>query len=87
MPSAVHRAERVVVPLLGGQLDAAARAPEHLDPQLLLQATDLLGDGRLAEVELLAGFGQRAVLGDGDDRAEVTQLHAFIVPAGKQKSK
>ena len=72
---------------LGGQLDAAAGAAEHLDPELLLEATDLLGDGRLAEVELLAGLGQRAVLGDGDDRAEVTQLHAFMVPAAMQKSK
>ena len=72
---------------LGRQLDAAARAPEHLDPELLLQPADLLGDGRLAQVQLLAGLGQRAVLGDGDDRAEVTQLHPSMVPAGRQKSK
>ena len=59
-----------------GQLDAAAGAAEDLDAELFLEAADLLRDRRLREVELLAGLGQRAVLGDGDDGAEVAELHA-----------
>jgi hypothetical protein len=56
-------------PALGGQLHAAARAPEHLDPELALEPADLLRDRRLGEVELLTRLRQRVVLGDGDDRA------------------
>ena len=72
---------------LGGQLDAAARAPEDLDAELLLEPADLLRDRRLREEELVTGLRQRAVAGDGGDRAQVTELHALIVPRAGQKSK
>jgi hypothetical protein len=72
---------------LGGQLDAAAGAMKDLDAELLLEAADLLGDGGLAEIQLLTGLGQRAVLGDGNDGAQVTKLHASMVPARAEKSK
>jgi hypothetical protein len=69
---------------LGGELDASARAPEHLDAELLLEPPDLLRDRRLRQVELLTRLGQRAMLGDGDDRAQMTELHAPIVPAERR---
>ena len=66
---------------LGGELDLAARAAEDLDAELGLEAPDLLRDRRLREVQLLGGLRERAVAGDGDDGAQVTELHASMVPA------
>jgi hypothetical protein len=70
---------------LVGQLHAAAGAPEHLDPELLLQAPDLLRHRRLAEEELLAGLRQRPVPGHRGDRAQMTKLHDGIVPAPQRE--
>jgi hypothetical protein len=70
---------------LGGELDAAARAAEDLDAELLLEAPDLLGDRRLGEVQLLGGLRERAVAGDGGDGAKVAQLHAPMVPGRRRE--
>ena len=42
----------------------------------VLEAPDLLRDRRLGEVQLLGGLRERAVAGDGGDRAKVAELHA-----------
>jgi hypothetical protein len=72
---------------LGGELDAAARAPEHLDAQLGLEPPDLLRDRRLGEVQLLGRLRERAVAGDGGDGAQVTELHASDGPGASAGSR
>ena len=61
---------------LGRQLDAAAGPREERDAELGLEPAELLRDGRLGEVQLLAGLRERAVARDRDDRPEVSKLHA-----------
>jgi hypothetical protein len=61
----------------GRQLDAAAGPREERDAELGLQAAELLRDRGLCEVQLLAGPRERAVARDGDDRSEVSKLHAW----------
>mgnify|MGYP006868206446 CR=1 FL=1 len=48
---------------LGGELDAPGASGEEGEPQAVLQFSDGLGDGRLADVELLGGLGDIAGFG------------------------
>lgn len=59
----------------GRQVDAATRAREERDAELGLQAAELLGDGRLGEMQLLTGLREGPVAGDRDDRSEVPEFH------------
>ena len=47
---------------IGGELDAAARPPQQLVPQLVLQGVDHLTDRGLGGVELVSRFCEGAVL-------------------------
>jgi hypothetical protein len=58
-----------------GELDAAARAAEDLDAELVLEPADLLRDGGLGEKQLVAGLGEGPVAGDGGDRSKLTEFH------------
>ena len=60
-------------PLLG-QFDAARRAPEQREPDLLFQEMHLLAHRRLRDVEPPGGAGEAALLGD---RECVTDLAEF----------
>ena len=55
----------------GGEAHSARQTLEQLSAELLLKGTDLLGEGRLGDQEVLGGGGDRAVLGD---RHEVLEL-------------
>ena len=61
-------------PLLG-QLHPARRAVQQLDPELPFEPLDLLGDGGLRHVQLLAGAGEMPVPGDGREILELAKLH------------
>ncbi len=50
--------------------DAARAAQEQRPPALLLQRVQLLGDGRLGEVQLSGRGGQRAGAVDGEEGAQ-----------------
>src|SRR5206468_7390623 len=60
---------------LGGEGDLAADPVEEADLQLRLEALDLPGQRRLAEVEVLGGAGEAPMVGDGDEVAEDPKLH------------
>jgi len=48
--------------------------------ELLLEAADLLRDGRLGEVQLLGGLREGAVARHGGDCAQVSELHVPMEP-------
>jgi hypothetical protein len=57
-----------------GQLGAAARAVDERRADLGLERGEVLGDRGLGEVERGGGAGQRAGVGDGDQRAEASHV-------------
>ena len=62
-----------------GQVDAAGGAAQQRHPQLGLELPDLLGQRRLGHVQALGGPAEVPLLGDGDEVAQVTKLHGFIL--------
>ena len=63
----------------GGEAHAAWETLEQLSPELLLKGTDLLGEGRLGDQEVLGGGGDRAVLGDRHEVLELAEIHAMCI--------
>ena len=59
----------------GRELDAARRAVAAGAPELGLEAADLLGERRLRDVQPLRGAAEVPLLGDGDEVAQLSQLH------------
>ena len=57
--------------------DAAADAEKDRLLQLFFEQQDLAADRRLRDVQLVAGGGERAGLGDGANDLELTKVHAF----------
>ena len=66
LPAVHHLKNDLYVPVnplaIGGELDAAARPPQQLVPQLVLQGVDHLTDRGLGGVELVSRFCEGAVL-------------------------
>lgn len=60
---------------VGGQRNLAMGAVEKLQPELPLQAGNLLADGGLDDAQLVRGPSEVAQLGDGDEVPQLTQLH------------
>src|SRR6185436_7378069 len=60
------------------ELDAAGRAVQQRHAELGLEPPDLLRERRLGHVQALGGAPEVAFLGDGDERAEETDLHPAI---------
>jgi hypothetical protein len=65
------------------ELDAAPDPVEELHSQIGFQVTDLAGEGRLADVDLLGGLRHAALLGDADEIAEMPELHGIGLHALK----
>src|SRR5947208_6197791 len=64
-------------PTGGGQLDAASAADHQLSADLVLQVPDLTTERRLRRVQSPLGRHRHtALLGDGDEKAEMSQLHS-----------
>ena len=64
-------------PTRGGQLDAASAADHQLSADLVLKVPDLTTEGRLRRVQRPLGrHRQTPLLGDGDEIAEMPQLHS-----------
>ncbi len=72
-----HRPARVgeQAPAGVGGRHALGRPLEKRDPQLLLQLAELDGEGGLARPARLGGAAEMPVLGDGEEVAEVAQVH------------
>ena len=63
--------------LAGGcELDAARGPVQQRLAELGLEAADLLGEGRLRDVQALGGAAEVPFLGDGDEVAQLSQIHA-----------
>jgi hypothetical protein len=58
----------------GGQADGARAAVDELGAELVLEVLDLPTERRLRDVEALRGPTEVALLGQGHERAQVTQL-------------
>ena len=58
-----------------GQPDAAARAPQQVDAELGLEPADLLGERGLGDVQLAARAREVPLAGDGEERAQLAELH------------
>jgi hypothetical protein len=63
----------------GGEAHSAWETLEQLAAELLLKSTDLLGQGRLGDQEMLGGGGDRAVLGDRHEVLELAEVHAISI--------
>jgi hypothetical protein len=58
----------------GRELDAAGRAVQQRHAELGLEPADLLRERRLGDVQALGGAAEVALLGDGDEVTEVSEL-------------
>ena len=58
-----------------GQADPFGMAMQQREPQLPFQRLDLLAQGRLLQAEQCGGARHLAGLGDGDEIAEMSQIH------------
>jgi hypothetical protein len=63
---------------LGRQAHAAADAVEERHAELGFQSADLPRRSRLREVQSRGGAPEAALLGDGDESAQLAQLHRCI---------
>ena len=61
----------------GGERRAGARAVEHLEAQLVLDHFQLIGEGRLGDVQLLRSGRHRLALGKHEHHAHLRYVHAF----------
>src|SRR3954468_18589342 len=64
-----------------GQLHAVLVAQQQLGADLLLELADLLAQRRLGHVQALGRAAEMQLLRDGDEVAEVAELHAAITLA------
>ena len=62
----------------GRELDAARGAVQQRLPELGLEAADLLRERRLRDVQPRGGAAEVALLGDGDEVAQVPELHGRV---------
>ena len=62
-----------------GQLDPPVRAMKQVDPQFLLQATDLLAERRLGDVKASRGSAEVQHVGHGDEVPEVPEFHGSMI--------
>jgi hypothetical protein len=62
-----------------GQHDSPAVAIEESDFEVTLQSLDLLGERRTGDVQPVSGPAEVQLLGDGDEVAQLAQLHLAIV--------
>lgn len=58
-----------------GEVDLAADPVEQPGIELLFEGGDALAHRRLGQVQALAGFGEAAGLGNGDEGVEAVQVH------------
>jgi hypothetical protein len=63
---------------LGGEGEVVGGAVDEPDAEVSLQGGERAGDGGLGEVETGGGPRHVALLGDGEEGAEVTQLDAHV---------
>ena len=56
-----------------------ALALEHPDAQFLLELEDLAAEGRLTDVAGRGGPAEMAVIGDGDDIVQVSEVHGALI--------
>jgi len=63
-----------------GERDAALRAVEELDAQLLLELAHLLADGRLRDVKPVGCTAEVQLLGDRHEVPEMTKFHCSPPP-------
>jgi hypothetical protein len=61
------------------QLDLTFRPVEEPDPELLLELANLLAERRLADVQALGRPPEMQVFRDGDDVAQVPELHEALI--------
>ena len=61
---------------MGPKQRVAGAVWEQPDAELVLQAPDVLGHGRLGQEKRLGGAGERAELGDLGEDLELAQIHA-----------
>ncbi len=59
----------------GEQLDPARRAREEARAELVLQAADLPGEGRLGDVQATRGAPHVLLIGDGDEVPDLREAH------------
>ena len=59
----------------GRELDAARGPVQQRLAELGLEAADLLRERRLRDVQALGGAAEVPLLGDGDEVAQVSELH------------
>jgi hypothetical protein len=72
----------------GGELDAAVRAMEQVDAELAFELSDLLAERRLRHVQARRGAAEVQLLRDGQEVAEVAELHGGdSYPAGLNSSR
>ena len=64
----------------GRELDAARGAVEQRLSELGLEAADLLRERRLGDVQAFGGAAEVPLLGDGDEVAQVPELHGQPLP-------
>ena len=57
------------------QRDALTMADEQRDAELILELFDVPAQRRLRDVEPLGGFGHAGFFRDGNERAQVTEIH------------
>ena len=70
----------------GRELDAARGAVEQRLAELGLEAADLLRERRLRDVQPLGGAAEVPLLGDGDEVAQVPELHVTLAFISKTYS-
>src|SRR5690242_13149887 len=58
-----------------GELDLSLRALEQLHAQFALELTNLLAQGRLADVQAFGGPSEMQRVSDGDHVPEMAELH------------
>ena len=64
----------------GRELDAARGAVQERLAELGLEAADLLGERRLRDVKPRGGSAEMPLLGDGDEVAQMPELHDSAWP-------
>jgi hypothetical protein len=60
-----------------GRVNAARKALKQPNAKLLLQELDLLAEGRLCDAQLFGGAREAAVIGDGNEIAQMPEFHVY----------
>ena len=66
-----------------GRDDATAGAFEERRTQLLLETTDLVGERRLGDVELIGGAREMAMAGYRLDTSQLPELHTTMIQSDR----